>query len=99
LPRLGLLDVQGFESKALSGFQEGPLPELLVVEVDPLFMERAGTTVANLYASMEQLGYHLRSLLGESASHDPSRLPERNVVGVLGDADVAWCSRAADAND
>jgi FkbM family methyltransferase len=88
-PRLMLLDVQGFELEVLAGLDPEHLPGILVVEADPGFLGRAGTTVEVLFGRMEALGYAPRSLAGAAVTPgDP--LAEHNVVGVRPGVVVAW---------
>lgn len=80
--RLALLDVQGFELEALKGFGARIRPEILVVEFDPTFLEKAGVTPSELATRLDGMGYDLADLFGrrlDSTSDLPS-VAERNVV-------------------
>ncbi len=90
IPRLLLLDVQGFESHALAGLGTDRLPEILVVELDPEFLTRSNTTAAGLLDRIRDLGYDLSTLAGVEVDSDAVPLPERNVVGVRPGCRVAW---------
>jgi hypothetical protein len=81
--------VQGFEVEALAGLDPEHLPGILVVEADPEFLGRAGTTVPALFARMQALGYVLRALTGAAAAPSAA-LAESNIVGVLPGIDVTW---------
>lgn len=89
--RLLVLDVQGFELRALNGLNGGPMPDLIVMEVDPSFILRAGHTPAKLLGKLSALGYDLFDLHGTSINVDHHTFDEANVVGVRQKiSHVAW---------
>lgn len=91
--RLLLLDVQGYEGPALQGLKDHR-PELLVVEDSDEYLKRAGTSRAELYSQVREMGYDLHDLYGGAAEASGPSLAEHNLVAVLrGVADVAWCSK------
>ncbi len=87
--RLFLLDVQGFETRVLKGLEGGVMPQLLVLEVDPLLLGRAGSDAAQLAAVAEYLGYSLFDLHGRPFSPGTA-VDESNVVGVASGCSVRW---------
>lgn len=88
--RLLLLDVQGYESQALSGLDRLCLPEILVVEIDPEFLAKAKTNSATLLSKIVELGYSLHSLDGTRQTPDCTELPERNVICLRNDCEISW---------
>jgi len=88
--RMFLLDVQGFEAHVIQGMEGGPLPEIIVVEVDDLFVERAGTTPVQLLHQIKGLGYELFSIDGRPVVPENAELPERNVVGLRPGVTAVW---------
>lgn len=90
--RLLLLDVQGFEAQALAGLNRECLPEILIVEIDPEFLQRANTTAAALLNQIADLGYSLHSLDGTQATARSESFPERNVIGLRGDIEMTWAT-------
>ena len=88
--RLLLLDVQGYESQALAGLDNECRPEILIVEIDPEFLARANTTSVALLSKIVDLGYSLYSLDGTKETPDSSSFPERNVICLRKDTEVAW---------
>ena len=91
--RLLLLDVQGYEAQALAGLSDDCLPEILVVEIDPEFLQRADTTSAALLKQIADLGYSLHWLDGTPASVDSESFPERNAIGVRNGVVVTWAAK------
>jgi FkbM family methyltransferase len=93
VPRLLLLDVQGYELSALEGLAGGGIPELVVVEADPEFLGRAGIGVDELVDRLTtRLGYRLFHLTGEPVRAGESAFPERNIVGVQPATTPVWVS-------
>jgi FkbM family methyltransferase len=91
--RLLLLDVQGYEGPALQGLKDHR-PELLVVEDSDEYLKRAGTSRAQLYSQVREMGYDLHDLHGGAVDASGPSLAEYNLVAVRrGVVDVAWCSR------
>ncbi len=90
--RLLLLDVQGYEAQALAGLKDDCLPEILIVEIDPEFLQRANTTAAALLKQIVNLGYSLHSLDGTPATAESESFPERNAIGVRRDVKVTWAN-------
>jgi FkbM family methyltransferase len=91
--RLLLLDVQGYEAQALAGLADECMPEILIVEIDPEFLQRANTTAAALLRQIVDLGYSLHSLDGTPGTEDTESFPERNVIGLRDDVEVMWAQR------
>lgn len=88
--RLLLLDVQGYETRVLAGLDGGPLPDILVVEVEELFLGRAGITPEELLRQMAALGYELYTLDGTPLTAPPTDLSEPNVVGLRPGVSATW---------
>jgi FkbM family methyltransferase len=88
--RLLLLDVQGYEPQALAGLNGDCRPEILIVEIDPEFLDRANTSSASLLRQIVDLGYSLQTLDGTSVTPDCESLPERNVVCLRDGVEVSW---------
>jgi FkbM family methyltransferase len=88
--RLLLLDVQGYEPQALAGLDKDCHPEILIVEIDPEFLQRANTTSAELLQQIVDLGYELHSLDGTRETPDSESFIERNVVGLRKGVEVSW---------
>jgi len=89
-PRLLLLDVQGYETEVLAGISNGWRPDLVVVESDPEFLERAGVTEPDLLRSISDLGYQLHDLHGSPVTVTSTGFVERNIIGVRPGATVNW---------
>ena len=90
--RLMLLDVQGYEAPALRGLQRHR-PELLIVEDSEEYLSRAGSSRAQLYSQMRDMGYALHDVFGNDVVESGPVPAECNVVGVQGGVDVNWCLR------
>lgn len=91
---LMLLDVEGFELPVIDGMRGGPLPDLLVLEVHPVVLERTGESAARYFAAAEALGYECRDLHG-AAAEPGSRLVENNLVCVrVGRGAPRWADHA-----
>ena len=88
--RLLLLDVQGYEQEVLSGAELSAGPELMIVELDPGFLARAGSVASQIAERLEAAGYELFDLLGKSGPGDLLALPESNLVAVRRGASVQW---------
>jgi FkbM family methyltransferase len=88
--RLLLLDVQGFESQALSGLDADQTPDILVVEVENEFLRRANMTSEGLLNQLEGMGYALHTVDGAEAAKDATEFPENNVIAVKPEARVVW---------
>lgn len=87
--RLLLLDVQGYEFEALRGLRLSEGPQLVVVELDPEFLSRAGTTASAVVEGFSAAGYRICDLHG-NPPRDLLDLPERNFVAVRPAAEVSW---------
>ena len=89
--RLCLLDVQGFELHALAGLGLGPLPDILIVEADALFLARAGTTMAALLAKLTALGYSVHDLHGTLVPDSATGVDEANLIATRGTTSaIVW---------
>jgi FkbM family methyltransferase len=88
--RLMLLDVQGYEGPALQGLKHHR-PELLVIEDSDEYLQRAGTSRAELYAQLREMGYALRDVFGGEINESGPVPAECNVVAVHRDVKVNWC--------
>jgi FkbM family methyltransferase len=88
--RLMLLDVQGYEVKALRGMGRHNLPGLLIVEDATEWLDKAGSSRQELYAQLTAMGYALHDLFGRPISHDGPAPHEANIVGVQPGAAVSW---------
>ena len=62
--RLILLDVQGYEVPALKGLRASCLPEVMIVEDSAEWLDKAGSSRAELHGQMCALGYQLHDLMG-----------------------------------
>jgi len=91
--RLLLLDVQGYEAQALAGLTQECLPEILIVEIDPEFLQRANTTAAVLLNQILDLGYSLHWLDGTPVTAESESFPERNAIGIRKDVEVTWATK------
>jgi hypothetical protein len=91
--RLLLLDVQGYEVTALQGLDRDRLPDLLVVEDDHEWLEKAGTSRRQLHDQMSGLGYTLSDLYGDAVNPAGALPIENNLVGVRPGAAVTWLPR------
>lgn len=97
-PRLLLLDIQGFEEYALNGLDEANVPEIIVVEIDHDFLQRARSDANKVYARLIQLGYQLFDLHGkrmtecETLPQDARTISliEFNVIGVQPNCRIVW---------
>jgi FkbM family methyltransferase len=78
-----LLDVEGFERRALAGLGEHR-PRFLIVESDPRFHERLGEDQESFFAFVRGLGYRLHAVDG-SPVRSPGFYPETNLVAVRAD--------------
>jgi FkbM family methyltransferase len=90
--RLMLLDVQGYEVKALKGMGRRNLPGLLIVEDATEWLDKAGSSRQELYAQLTAMGYALHDLFGRPISHNGPAPHEANIVGVQPGAAVTWLS-------
>lgn len=91
--RLLLLDIQGYEFEALSALDLRRGPELIVVELDPEFLRRAGVRAPQISELLADAGYSLFDLQG-TASPDLLALSERNLVAVKQNAEFRWVTTA-----
>ncbi len=105
LPELGehrfrvvLLDVQGFELEVLRGLSSATKPELLVVEIDPEFVRKAGIDSVEIGELLRARGYDLFTLLGQPLATSSGEWPERNLVAVAGGAQAHWVVSSAAAS-
>jgi FkbM family methyltransferase len=89
--RMMLLDVQGYEIPALTGLKHHR-PELLVVEDSEEYLARAGTSRAQLYSSMRDMGYSLHDLFGGGVDETGPLPAECNVVARAAGVNVDWCA-------
>jgi FkbM family methyltransferase len=81
-PDLMLLDVEGFEAEVLAGFDARFRPGLIVIELRDDFLRQMGSSVDQVGAQLNGLGYTLHALDGSHvAPGDP--LPEHNAIAVL----------------
>lgn len=87
--RLMLLDVQGYEVPALAGLKHHR-PELLVVEDSEEYLARAGTSRAQLYSSMRDMGYTLHDVFGGDMAETGAPPAECNVVARAPGVSVDW---------
>ncbi len=87
--RLLLLDVQGYELKALAGLDPPDYPDVVVVEMERVLLERAGATPATLCGALARMGYALHDLNGRPVQASDALL-ENNLVGVRPGATVRW---------
>lgn len=87
--RLALLDVQGYELRALAGFRGGPLPELMVVEADEAFLAKAKSSRGQLLDALRGYGYGVFDIHGNGIDAT-SPLTEQNLVAVAANARVDW---------
>lgn len=87
--RLLLLDVQGYELEALRGLRLEDGPQLAIVELDPEFLSRAGTTASAVVEVFTAAGYRIYDVHG-NPPRDLLDLPERNFVAVRPSAEVSW---------
>jgi hypothetical protein len=87
-----LFDVQGFETEVFAGMVGGPLPDMVVVEIDDQFVARAGIKPADLLGQFEASGYELRGLDGSVVTPTTATFPERNVVGPRPGVSANWAS-------
>jgi FkbM family methyltransferase len=87
--RLLLLDVQGYEAEALGGLQLDEGPDLAVVELDPEFLARAGSSPEAIVERFTAAGYRICDVHG-NPPRDLLALPERNFVAVKPSAEVGW---------
>jgi FkbM family methyltransferase len=90
--RLMLLDVQGYEAPALRGLKQHR-PQLLIVEDSEEYLARAGSSRAQLYSQMRDMGYALHDVYGRDILASSPSPAEYNVVGVQRGVDVSWCLR------
>ena len=97
-PRLLLLDVQGYELSALAGMSRESAAELVIVESDPDFLDRAGITVTKLVNGIRELGYQTFKLNGDPLLEGESEFVERNIVGVLPGVVPKWVCDATAAD-
>jgi FkbM family methyltransferase len=88
--RLLLLDVQGFEEEALAGAELQTGPDLMVVELDPVFLGRAGSVAGEIARRLTTAGYELFDLHGIPPTGDFFALPERNLVAARRGVTVHW---------
>lgn len=88
--RLMLLDVQGYEASALRGLNQHR-PDVLIVEDSEEYLARAGSSRADLYSQMREMGYALHDVFGNEIAESGPPPAEFNVVGIRRGADVNWC--------
>ncbi len=89
--RVLLLDVQGYELHALAGADlTGEGPDLAIVEFDPEFLHRSGTSPEMIADLLVRSGYQLFDLFGQEVSNFDLPLPERNLVAKRREAQVVW---------
>ncbi len=81
-PDLMLLDVEGFEANVLAGFDPLFRPRTLIVEIWEPFLQEVGSSRAQVYSQLRELGYRLSTLDRQPAS-ETTELPEHNVVATL----------------
>ena len=89
--RLLLLDVEGYETKALAGLNPSAAPEIAVVEVEPTLLARAGACATDVVASLTRAGYSLFDLRGRP-DPDLADLPEHNLVATRTATGVRWAT-------
>ena len=88
--RILLLDVQGYELKALGGLGHSR-PDIAIVELAPEFLNRSGTSSTQILDLLTQAGYGLFDVTGHPVSAERSDdLPEGNLVAVRSGVTVAW---------
>lgn len=92
--RLLLLDVQGYEYAALQGLGSAR-PEVMVVEIDAPFLERAGVTADRISGLLRDLGYTLHDLRGRTTTDPLSDLPERNLVAVHAGCEATYTTQVS----
>ena len=79
---------------ALQGLKKPVDPRLLVIEDSDDYLQRAGTSRAQLYSQVEEMEYLLHDVFGGAVDASGPSLAEYNVVAVRrGVVDVAWCPR------
>ena len=93
-PKLLLLDIQGYELQALRGLSPANAPDVIIVEIDPTFLDLARVSVGQVYDGLKNLGYSLHTLAGTPVDAVDTDLPERNVVGTRGENRVQWIAMA-----
>lgn len=79
-----LLDIEGFESRALAGLGSHR-PRYLVVESDPRHHERLGESQLGFFRALEALGYDVFDAVGGPVVAE-GFYPETNLVAVRRDA-------------
>jgi FkbM family methyltransferase len=88
--RLMLLDVQGYEGRALRGLKQHR-SDLVIVEDSEEYLARAGSSRADLYSQMREMGYGLHDVFGNEIVESRPSPAEFNVVGVRRGVDASWC--------
>jgi FkbM family methyltransferase len=88
--RLLLLDVQGYEEEVLAGAELHAGPELMIVELDPEFLARAGSVASRVAERLTAAGYDLFDVYGNHDLTSLVELPERNLVAVKRGVTVRW---------
>jgi FkbM family methyltransferase len=78
-PDLMLLDVEGFESNVLAGFDPQFRPRTLIVEIWEPFLREVGSSGSQVCSQLRDLGYRLATIDGHPAS-ETTELPEHNIV-------------------
>jgi len=87
--RLLLLDVQGYEQEALAGCDLTTGPEVIVVELDREFLNRAGVSADGIAGTLASAGYDLFDARGGTPANLLD-LPERNLMAVKRGSVVQW---------
>lgn len=88
--RFLLLDVEGYEPQVLEGLSPAHAPEMMIVEIQPPLLARAGTSPAALLNQLRTFRYDLFDLHGNPVETSQTQLPESNVVCVRPGTEVDW---------
>jgi FkbM family methyltransferase len=88
--QLFLLDVEGYEVNVLKGLTSECAPKIIIVEVQPEFLERANRSEEELLGTLRAHGYQLYTLTGTPVTKTGMEIPERNLVGVKDEKDLSW---------
>jgi FkbM family methyltransferase len=88
--QLFLLDVEGYEVNVLKGLTSECIPKIIIVEVQPEFLERANSSEEELLNMLRTHGYKLYTLTGTPVTTAGMEIPERNLVGVNDEKEPHW---------
>jgi FkbM family methyltransferase len=88
--QLFLLDVEGYEVNVLRGLTSESIPKIIIVEVQPEFLERANSSEEELLRTLRGHGYQLYTLTGTPVTKTGMEIPERNLVGVKDQKELGW---------